>query len=165
MRLNYPMNRRLLIILLVVLAFLIPWTVYLAFTLPDHFTAHYWSIAWVGFDMALISVLTVAIWAAYYQRQILVAASIVAATLLICDALFDVVMSLGTPDALLTILSAVAVELPLAIFFIILAQRIMKRTLAMFQTMAGIDNASARIHDASMIFNATNHSSKTKQKQ
>jgi hypothetical protein len=130
---------------------LIPWTIYLAFTLPDNFSAHYWSIAWVGFDVALTVVISFVTWAAYFQKQILVAAAIVAATLLICDAWFDVIMSLGTRDELITISTALLVEIPLAVFFILLARRIMRRTLGVFQLLLGEDNSHLRIHDAALL--------------
>ncbi len=130
---------------------LVPWTVYLAFTLPDNFRAHYWSIAWVGFDVALIAVISFASWAAYFQKQVLVAAAIVAATLLVCDAWFDVIMSLGTRDELITISTALLIEIPLAVFFILLAHRIMRRTLGMFRSLVGEDNLPLRIHDASLL--------------
>jgi hypothetical protein len=143
--------KRLPIVLFLGVIVLIPWTIYLAFTLPDNFSAHYWSIAWVGFNIALITVLGFATWAAYYQRQILVAASIVAATLIICDAWFDVIMSLGTSDQLLSIITAVFVEIPLAVFFILLARRIMRRTLRRFKELTGDNSAVWRIQDASLL--------------
>ncbi len=37
-----------------------------------------------------------------------------------CDAWFDVVTSLGTDDQMLTLLTALAIELPLAIYFALL---------------------------------------------
>ena len=154
MKLIYPINKRLFTIFLVVLTGLTIWTIYLAFTLPDHFDTAYWSIAWVGFDAALITVLGFATWAAYFQKQILVAASIVAATLLICDAWFDVVMSFGSQDHLFTIAGALLVELPLAIFFIMLARRIMKRTLGVYRAMIGEDQVPEQIHNAAMIYQA-----------
>jgi hypothetical protein len=76
---------------------LIPWTAFLAVTLHGRFEARHWDIAWVGFDAVLIVVFAYTAWAAWFRRQILVAAALVAATLLVCDAWFDVTMSLGTP--------------------------------------------------------------------
>lgn len=144
-------SKRLPIALLLGVMFLIPWTVYMAFSLPDNFSAHNWSIAWVGFDIALIAVLSFATWAAYFQKQVLVAAAIVAATLLICDAWFDVIMSLGTKDQAISIATALIVEIPLAVFFIVLARRIMRRTLGIFRALAGKDDEHFSIHEASLI--------------
>jgi len=146
-----PRSKRLSIAIFLGVLFLIPWTVYLAFSLPDNFSAQHWSIAWVGFDIALIAVLSFATWAAYYQKQILVAAAIVAATLLICDAWFDVIMSLGTKDELITIATALLIEIPIATFFILLARRIMRRTLAMIQKLNGDNRKPIRIHEANLV--------------
>jgi hypothetical protein len=72
---------------------LIPWTAFLAVTLHGRFEARHWDVAWVGFDAVLIAVFAYTAWAAWFRRQILVATALVAATLLLCDAWFDVTMS------------------------------------------------------------------------
>jgi hypothetical protein len=145
------MSKWLFVALLSAVVILIPWTVYIAITLPDNFNVHYWSIAWVGFDIALILILGFAAWAAYFQRQIFIAAAIVAATLLICDAWFDVVTSLGTKDEVLAIAFALLIELPIAAFFILLVRRIMKRTLQAYRSMTGDGQTSPRIRDATLL--------------
>jgi hypothetical protein len=38
---------------------LIPWTVYLAFALPDDYVVHDWTATWGGFDLLLIALMTV----------------------------------------------------------------------------------------------------------
>ena len=47
----------------------------------------------------------------------MVPAALVTATLLVCDAWFDVTLDLGTPDIWWAVGSALLVELPLAFFF------------------------------------------------
>jgi hypothetical protein len=34
---------------------LIPWIIYLAFTLPANYVAHNWPATWIGFDSVLIA--------------------------------------------------------------------------------------------------------------
>jgi hypothetical protein len=34
---------------------LIPWIVYLGFTLPQNYVAQHWLVAWVGFDLLLLT--------------------------------------------------------------------------------------------------------------
>ena len=34
-----------------------PWTLYLALTLPRHYSAHHYWLGWAGFDVALVAVL------------------------------------------------------------------------------------------------------------
>ena len=37
--------------------FLVPWTLWLTYSLPTRHVAHHWRLAWVGFDVALAAVL------------------------------------------------------------------------------------------------------------
>jgi hypothetical protein len=141
----------------VIVAGLIPWTVYLAWSLPGHFRAHNWRVAWVGFDAALIAVLAYTAWAAWARRQILAPTAIVAATMLICDAWFDVNTSFGTRGEALTIVAALGGNLPLAFVFILLARRIMLRSAAMLAEARGAEDRPRHAHDVTMPFATTWH--------
>lgn len=121
-----------------VVAGLIPWTGYLAWSLPRSFHAHNWRLAWVGFDVALIAVLAFTAWAAWSRRQILAPAAVVAATMLICDAWFDVNTSFGTSGEALTIVTAVGGNLPFSLLLIGLARRIMLRSAAVLAEAGGV---------------------------
>ncbi|MEW1773716.1 hypothetical protein [Streptomyces sp. NPDC086777] len=105
---------------------LVPWTVYLAVSLPDRFEARYWPMVWVGFDVMLLLSLAGAGVAVWLRRQVLVPLSFVAATLLVCDAWFDISLSWGRGDVWGSIASAVLVELPLAILLVMRARRVLK---------------------------------------
>ncbi|MFE5034354.1 hypothetical protein [Streptomyces sp. NPDC056683] len=105
---------------------LVPWTVYLAVSLPDRFEARYWPMVWVGFDVMLLVSLAGAGAAVWLRRQILVPMSFVAATLLVCDAWFDVSLSWGRGDVWESMASAVLVELPLAVLLVMRARRVLK---------------------------------------
>ncbi len=131
---------------------MIPWTAYLAISLPVRFRAHNWNVAWVGFDSALMIVLALTAWAAWYRRQILAATAIVAATMLVCDAWFDVNTSLGTKDEYVTILTALLANLPMALFFTWLARRIMLRTAAVLAAATHAGPAPKRAHDVTLPF-------------
>ena len=52
--------------------------------------------AWVGFDLALLVAFAATGWAAWRRRQVLIICLVVLATLLCCDAWFDVVLDLRT---------------------------------------------------------------------
>jgi hypothetical protein len=93
---------------------LLPWTGYLFGTLPRHYTANHWRAAWAGFDVGLA--LALASTAALIVRRSPFAevAATVTATLLLCDAWFDVLTSRGTSAVVQSVLEAVLVELPLA---------------------------------------------------
>jgi len=94
--------------------FLIPWTLYLTFTLPSrHLTDHY-DLAWVGFDIALAAAFAATAWAAVRRLRWLVPLAAVTGTMLVCDAWFDVVTSHSGVEILEAALEAVFGELPLA---------------------------------------------------
>lgn len=131
---------------------MIPWTAYLAISLPVHFRAHNWNVAWVGFDSALMIVLALTAWAAWFRRQLLAATSVVAATMLLCDAWFDVNTSLGTRGEWVTILTALLANVPMALFFIWLARRIMLRTAAVLATAQRTGPAPQHAHDVTLPF-------------
>ncbi|MGW7243780.1 hypothetical protein [Streptomyces sp. NPDC054804] len=105
---------------------LVPWTVYLAVSLPDRYEARYWPMVWVGFDIMLLVSLAGAGAAVWLRRQALVPMSFAAATLLVCDAWFDISLSLGRGDVWGSIASAVLVELPLAFLLVMRARRVLK---------------------------------------
>lgn len=140
--------------LLLVVVGLIPWTGYLAVTLPGQFRAHNWAIAWVGFDAALVVVLASTAWTAWRRRQILAPTAVVAATMLLCDAWFDVTTSFGTRDEAVTLLTALACNLPVAVFFIVLARRILLRTAAEVAALEGRAGRPRRVRDVPLLLAA-----------
>jgi hypothetical protein len=102
------------VVLAAVAIFLIPWILYLTFTLPSrHVTFHY-DLAWVGFDVLLTVSLSATAWAALCGSQWLVPFAAVSATMLCCDAWFDVVTSRAGDDFLEALTEAAVAELPLA---------------------------------------------------
>ena len=69
---------------------LIPWTVYLAFALPDDYVVHDWTATWVGFDLLLIALMTATVLFGMLRRQVMLLTAFATGMLLICDAWFDV---------------------------------------------------------------------------
>jgi uncharacterized membrane protein len=104
-------------------AVLIPWTLVLAYRLPARHTSHHWDVAWVGFDIALAVALGATAWSIARRSAWAPSAAAVAATLLLCDAWFDVVLASGHEDQVEALVEAVLVEIPLAIFLVLLARR------------------------------------------
>ena len=103
---------------------LVVWIGVLAVTLPRHYVAGHWKAAWTGFDFALFASLAVTSWALWRQRQVAVGASLVTGTLLLCDAWFDVVTSDSRRDLMASVLSAVLIEIPLAVSLLWLCRRL-----------------------------------------
>src|ERR1700722_4984685 len=95
---------------------LIPWIIYLGLTLPHRYEAKNWSLLWIGFDIVECLVLSVFAWLTWKHRRLRLGAAVVAGTLLLADAWFDVISSWGNSDSRTTIALALLVELPVAIF-------------------------------------------------
>lgn len=107
---------------------MIPWLVFLALTLPQDYVAHNWSVTWVGFDILLAVFMLATAVLGYLRRQLLVLAAFTSGVLLICDAWFDL-MTAGPRDLWLSMLTALLIELPLAVFMITGALRIVRLTM------------------------------------
>jgi hypothetical protein len=102
------------------------WIVVLVMTLHKHFTATHWRLAWVGFDIVLLIGFAATGWAFWRGRQIVIACLLVTGALLCCDAWFDVILDLGTSGEWLSLLAAVAVELPIAFLMFAAARRLIR---------------------------------------
>ncbi len=137
--------------LLVAATSLIAWTVFLGLTLPPKYDAGHWDLLWTGFDIGLFCVLAYGAWAAWFRRQILATTAVVAGTLLLCDAWFDIVTSIGHRDQWLTLLTGLAGELPLAVFFFWLYRRVVLTTLTALHRRIGNEPPPRRLRDARII--------------
>jgi hypothetical protein len=93
---------------------LVPWTGYLFGTLPPHYTANHWQIAWGGFDIGLALALASTAMMIARRSPFTEVTATVTGTLLVCDAWFDVLTSRGTSAIVQASVEAVLVELPLA---------------------------------------------------
>ena len=113
------------------------WIVVLDVKLPRYYRAGGWRAAWVGFDIALLLVFAATAWAAWRRRQVLIVCLIVLATLLCCDAWFDTTLDWGTRGFMVSLLSAVLVELPLAAMALIGARRLLRLTIGRMELLAG----------------------------
>ena len=109
-----PLPRWVTVLLALVAVALVPWTLYLTFTLPSrHVTLHY-DVAWVGFDVALACAFAATTLAALRRSHWLVPLAAVTGTMLVCDAWFDVVTSHEGGEMWEAVAEAILVELPLA---------------------------------------------------
>lgn len=107
--------RRLLLVFLGAAAvFLVPWTIYLANTLPTQFDTEQWNLAWVGFDTALGCCFAAACWLGWRRHRAAVPMLAATATLLCCDAWFDVLLDWASPDRWSSVAMVVGAELPIA---------------------------------------------------
>ncbi|WP_326834181.1 hypothetical protein VSH64_04525 [Amycolatopsis rhabdoformis] len=119
------MNRRLVLVFLTGAAvFLLPWTGYLAATLPESFDTGAWRPAWVGFDIAMAACFAFAAWLTASRRRGAAPLLAATATLLCCDAWFDVMLDWAGPDRWTSLAMAALLELPIAAGLALLARRV-----------------------------------------
>jgi hypothetical protein len=144
-------RHRFAVAVMVVSAGMVPWIVYLALTLPRTYRAAHWTLLWVGFDAALVVVLVATALAAWRRRQVMVPLLLVAATLLLCDAWFDVVTSFGRPGGWVSIVTAFAAEIPLAAAFLWLYRRLALATIAEARRRAGDPHRPRRLRDVPVL--------------
>jgi hypothetical protein len=109
-----PLPTWMTLLLALVAVGLVPWILYLTFTLPSrHVTFHY-DLAWIGFDVALLASFAATAWATFRGSRWLVPLAAVTATMLVCDAWFDVVTSQSGSEMWEAVAEAMLAELPLA---------------------------------------------------
>jgi hypothetical protein len=104
---------------------LLPWTVYLIVALPGrHLQTGYYDLAWAGFDVGL-AVLLLATGVGLLRRKLWVqGTATAAATMLVCDAWFDVLSSRSGSERLVAIVLAVGAELPSAAVCLLIARHV-----------------------------------------
>jgi hypothetical protein len=102
---------------------LVPWVVLLVRVLPSMHRATHWDVAWGGFDVMLALLLFAVALAAWRRSPWLEGAATATATLLFVDAWFDVLTSSTRTELVVAVLEAALVELPLAVFCLLLARR------------------------------------------
>lgn len=117
--------------------FLAAWIGVLAVTLPSRYSSGGWRGAWVGFDVALLLAFASVAWTAWRGKQLLIVCLIVTATLLCCDAWFDLTLDWGTGGFWFSLLSAVVAEVPLAILMALGARRLLRLTVAAEMALEG----------------------------
>jgi hypothetical protein len=107
---------------------MVPWLGYLSLTLPENYVAHNWPLTWIGFDVLLVLFMVATAVLGHLRRQLLVLSAFTTGVLLICDAWFDL-MTAGPKDVWLSVVTALLIEVPLAVFMIFSAQRLMRLTM------------------------------------
>jgi hypothetical protein len=114
------------------------WIGVLAVTLPRHFHTGAWRGAWVGFDVGLLAAFAATGLTAWRRRQLLIVCLVVLATLLVCDAWFDIMLDVNTSGFVASLLSALLVELPLAALAIFMARRLLHLTIGKIMRYEGL---------------------------
>ncbi len=139
-----PAPRWLVLLLGAGAVFLVPWILYLTFTLPSrHVTVHY-DLAWVGFDVALTVSFAATAWAGLRGSQWLVPFAAITATMLCCDAWFDVTTSRPGNELFEALAEGTFAELPLAAlcgYIVYDAEQFLAATVTRFRRRARVAEA------------------------
>lgn len=125
---------------------LLPWIVYLAYSLPSRQVSADYDIAWAGFDVILLVALASTGYFALRRSRYLATAATAAATLLVVDSWFDVMTTLPG-QRLEPIALAAGVELPLAAVCVWLSlhtQQLAERRLVLLLRRGRKTEASSR---------------------
>src|SRR5271168_2701347 len=106
---------------------LIPWMIYLAFTLPEIYVAHNWPATWIGFDCVLIAFMIATAVLGWLRRGLVILPAFTTGVLLICDAWFDI-MTAGPGQFWISMMTAALLNVPLAAIMVTGAVRIVRLT-------------------------------------
>ena len=93
---------------------LVPWTIYLAVSLPGRHQVRTWGPLWVGFDGIELLLMALTFWLSAQRRVVGLLAAFATGVVLLCDAWFDLFTS-APGDLWQAVLAAVLVEIPLAL--------------------------------------------------
>ena len=138
LELNLRLGRKIGVLFsIIACTVLVGWIIVLVLTLGRNYTATHWRLAWVGFDIVLLAAFAATGWAFWRGRQIVIACLLVTATLLCCDAWFDVILDLGSSGVWVSIASAVIVEIPLALVMFNAARRLIRLSALVAMSEAG----------------------------
>jgi hypothetical protein len=102
---------------------LLPWTLYLSQSLPEHNLTIHWDVSWVGLNILLIVSLAATGYFSYIQSRWVAMSATVLGSVLILDAWFDVLSQRGGDELKQAILMALFIELPIAAASFIIAGR------------------------------------------
>lgn len=119
------LRRRRLLLISAGAAALVPWTAYLAVTLPDRYVVRDWTLTWVGFDVILTVMFATTAVLGILRRHLVVLSAAAAGVLLLCDAWFDVTTA-NAHDLPSSITLAALVEVPIALLLITGALRLVR---------------------------------------
>jgi hypothetical protein len=103
---------------------LVPWTIYLAVSLPKRQIDTHYRGAWVGFDLLLVASIVMTAYYAFRIDDRVQLPAMATATLLLVDAWFDVMTSGSRRATFQAILFALFLELPAALFSLYLARQV-----------------------------------------
>jgi hypothetical protein len=103
---------------------LVPWAAWIAYELPQRHLARHWDVAWGGFDAAMAGLLLATAFAAVRRSPWIQSTATAAATMLACDAWFDMATASRGGEEAMAIATALVIELPLVVLCLWVARNV-----------------------------------------
>ena len=107
-------RRRIALLSAGVGAWLVPWSAFLAATVPTTTAVGHWNVAWCGLDLGEASAALATAWLTARGDPRAARSAVVLAALLCVDAWFDVCTATPGPGRTVAVAEAILLELPLA---------------------------------------------------
>jgi hypothetical protein len=95
--------------------FMLPWAFNLARVLPQRHLAENWDMVWFGFDLIMAVVFFLTAYGLYKRRYWVPVTASIAATMVFCDAWFDVGTARTSDQLFGAIILALIIEIPIGI--------------------------------------------------
>jgi len=111
-----------LVLAVVAVAVLLPWTFNLAWSLPQVYRTENWPLTWVGFDAALTLGFALTGFLVWRRSPLAGHPALATGVLLLCDAWFDLTLSRGG-EFRSALFSALALEIPIGVALVVLGTR------------------------------------------
>lgn len=118
-----PKHPHVAIIYAIMAMVMLPWAFVLAEELPKRHLVDNWHLVWLGFDIILGLVFLTTAYGLYKRRFWVPISASVAATLVLCDAWFDIGTARTKSQILNAALLAVFIEIPIALLSFWIAYR------------------------------------------
>jgi hypothetical protein len=106
---------------------LVPWSIWISYSLPINHIDNEWNLAWSVFDIGLLVSMGATAYFGMRKSGWVVMAATATGTLLLIDAWFDCVTSKNAWEQLLSVSSAAFLELPLGILAFWIAYKTSKQ--------------------------------------
>lgn len=106
---------------------LVPWTIYLAYSLPTRHVERHWDVSWVGLDIAIMIVLLLTGFLAAIKSRLVIISLSATASFLLVDAWFDIISSRPGSELYQAVGLAIFIEIPLSIIGFALAYKTINR--------------------------------------
>lgn len=108
---------------------LVPWTIYLGWSLPVKHVTPNWDVIWPGLDSGLFLSFLISAILAYRKSRWVTISSTITASFLLIDAWFDVLSSRSSFEKKESIVMALFIEIPLSILSFAIAGHVLRHNI------------------------------------